>query len=341
MTKSKKIGWSCWAPGLTSKDHSSSAGTGLWVRSMLDMFIDQGHEVLWLLDDTLDAPEGTRLAAPEECDIIFMNWRWQLPEKYKERNNLYYQQMEILNRVAGRVPIVVHDQDHKISDKDLKHLQSFNRSIRLTAPEFFPRDGFKTLHYTNAYGSQLMEDKMPFLTFYALMYVGNVYERYDQAVKFIAPFSEMFHTKVFGNWLEKGPDRPGPTKVRDDFPNVEFAGRIKQTSIIPNFLETTTTIHLHKPSYGETGFITMRWFEAAAAGIMAFIPDTFRLPGTWSETLQQLGAVVSDGEQMRSTYYNMPEEYWFKIVEIERELINMIHVDAKIEWNKLVKEFSA
>lgn len=324
------IGWFSWAPGLVSDKDASSAGNTTWTKELLLLYQSLGHKVTWLVNEK--PPVFVQGGGPADCDIIFINWRWSMPA-YPDREALYLQQMEILDKWMGKKTIVVHDQDHMISEKDMALIKG---NVILTAPELNPREGFRTLHFPNPFTRGVPIDyRYPFLTLKDFIYIGNVYERYAEAVDFFGSASEVASVTVFGNWLEPGPDRPGPDKVKKDMPNVNFRGRLSQRAVIDNLYEATATIHLHKPSYGRTGFMTLRWAEAANAAVVAFIPRTFWLPDDWKETFNSLGILVQDGRELASAYEAMLDGTWEQAVEAQRDFVadNM----KKAPWIELLE----
>jgi len=333
----KKIGFFTWQPGLHSDQAKDSAGGAAWTRFLFDNFIRSGYEIIWLTDN--NPPSETRISQVEECDIIFLCWRWQMPE-YPERNELYLRQMEILSKANdANIRVVIHDEDHKISDLDLEFMR--NRVLRdriiLTTPEIYPRDGFKTLFFPNPHTKMLGYNRgYPFMTEWAMTYVGNVYERYEQAVKFFAPFSVRHKTRVFGNWLEPGPGRPGEKKVRNDMPHVRFPGRLSQGMISSVMMESSTTVHLFKESYAKTGFMTMRWAEAAASGVPAFVPDDFNLDKKLYSVLRESLFIVSDGEEMAKNYDKMTDKQWVTALSAQQLWVTE---NMKVDnWMNFIKE---
>lgn len=314
------IGWFTWQPGLKTS-LPTSAGGSEWTRYILDEIVKAGGTVAWLADD--EAPSGTLVIDIKECNVIFINWRWAMPE-YPERQALYERQMSIIREaVEKKIRVIVHDQDHKISAQDFEYLRKAD--VLLTTPELFPREGFEELHYPLPYSFTAVtaSNRSPFMTMPDLAYVGNVYERYEQAMAFLNPFSKERVVDVFGNWLEPGPDRPGPEKVKADMPNVRFKGRISEKAVISSLLTANSTIHLFKPTYA-TGFMALRWGIAAAAYTPAFVPRDFRLPEAIMHQFEKYGLMVANGEEMLHSYRMMTEEVWFEAVEAQRTFVSNI-----------------
>ena len=345
--KRMKVGLFTWQPGLLGVSKSSAGGEG-YTRFIIDVLNYQGYVVAWLPGGD-KIPIGTvRVDDPGLLDVAVFFWRWEMPD-YPERNELYKEQMRLLHDLHDKgVPIIVHDQDHKISAKDLKLLKSFN--VMLTAPELNVRPGFRTLHYpspwiyrkvfpfVDGYGLLHLEiwNRIPFMATTALAYVGNMYERYDQAKDFLNPISEAREVKVWGNWIEDGPNRPGEKAVRAEFPKVDFRGRLAMSAVVENLAQANTTIHLSKPSYAKHGFLAWRWIEVAASKTPAFIPDNFWLPKGYKAEFRRLGFIVKDGEDLAKRYDEIKDSAWEEMVELQQYFVEE-HCDIW-RWLDLINE---
>lgn len=305
------------------------------MRSLWTYLSEKGHEIIWLGQhhETIAKPaKGEGLI--EECDVIYLYWRWRMNESYIERNKAFDNQMELI-QLAGKadVPLLVTDGDHKMTLDDITYIQS-NAWAVLTAPELAPRKQFRQLFYPNPYELRNpMVNRMPFFSDTELIYIGNNYERWDQWVEFIAKPSNLgMKTKCFGNWLEPHPDRQTKDEVKKAAPKISFPGRLAQTAIIDQYLTADTTVHLAKPSYCETGFVTMRWAEAAAAGTFAFIPREFKhLP----ENIDHVCG-VDDGQQLYEYYTTMDEKVWFNGVMLMQEWVRQNMTLSA--WLEMLKE---
>lgn len=305
------------------------------MRTLWTYLSEKGHEIIWLGQHPETIAEPAKVGVPiEKCDVIYLYWRWLMNETYKERNDAFNNQMELI-LYAGKadVPLLITDGDHKMDQDDITYIQS-NAFAVLAAPELAPRKGFRQLFYPNPYPlKNPMVNRMPFFSDTELIYIGNNYERWDQWVEFIAKPSNLgMETKCFGNWLEPHPDRQPPEIVKKAAPKIDFPGRLAQSAIIDHYLTADTTVHLAKPSYCETGFVTMRWAEAAAAGTFAFIPREFKhLP----ENIDRVCG-VSDGQQLYEYYTTMEEKVWFNGVMLMQEWVRQnMTLEA---WLEIIKE---
>lgn len=314
-----KIGWHTYEPGLWS-DKPNSAGGSIWTKALMTHLIHSGHHIRWLGPQTIllgDLEIGPSL--PEDVDVIVFYWRWQMSKSYKERNKAHVRQWAILNRCAKKgIPFLVIDGDHKMKKDDVLYIQKTTNGI-LTAPELAPRKGFERLIYPNSYPIRDPRAfRIPFFQENEMVYIGNNYERWTQWLEYIvAPSNLGMETICFGNWLEPHPDRQSPDEVKEVAPHIKFPGRLAQNSVIDQYLVHDCTVHLAKPSYCKTGFITMRWAEAAAGGCLGFIPEEFKhVPSELEHT------VVGSGPELYERYRAMTEEEWFQLVHAQQEWVS-------------------
>jgi hypothetical protein len=239
-------------------------------------------------------------------------------KSYKERNMAALRQSRIIDQcMSHNVKILIHDQDHKMLTVQAKALAS-SPNVTMASPELKPRKDFERLMYPNPYEIRNhMINRMPFFGEWQSVYIGNNYERWDQWVEYVAkPAGLGIKTKCFGNWLLPHPDRQTPKEVKAIAPTILFPGRLSQRMIVETYLEFDITVHLAKPSYNKSGFITMRWAEAAAAGTCGFVPREFKhLP----EELQI--AYVKDGDELFTRYSFMSEDDWRKVVEAQQQWV--------------------
>lgn len=255
-------------------------------------------------------------------------------ESYEERNKAYENQMRLI-QLAGdaKVPLLILDGDHKLTQDDVSYINKHAKAT-LASPELSPRKGFKQLFYPNPYELRNpMVNRMPFFGNTELIYIGNNYERWDQWLEFVAKPSNLgMRVKCFGNWLESHPDRQTPEEVMAAAPNIDFPGRIGQKAVIENYLVADTTVHLSKPSYCKSGFVTMRWAEAAAAGTFAFIPREFKhVP---EDIMHVCG--VDDGQQLYGYYTTMEEKVWYEGVFLMQEWVRQNMTQEA--WLEMIKE---
>lgn len=321
-----KIGWFTWQPELLDPNSPTSAGGAVWTKYLFSEFTKRGHKISYLSSSRM--PEMTQRIPVEECDIIFINWRWEMPD-YPERQALYHAQWRVIEEaVTANKRIIIHDQDHKMSAHDYQILK--NCDVELYAPELFPREGFKTLHYP--FPDFRTFNRVSMYCEWDIVYAGNMYERYEQAQQYLN--AERLRAKFYGDWIENGFNKPGKDKVLNDFPHASFGSRIKQTSVISNMLEAFATIHLFKPSYGDTGFMTLRWAEAVAASTPAFLPQEFRLPDDVRSDFASCGLIVTSAEDVKKWCHSIDEGTWLRATNLQREFVyEKMSLD---QWLKVV-----
>jgi len=345
--KQMKVGIFSWQPGLLGETKSSAGGEG-YVRFLIDVLRYQKYEVIWLASGPA-VPARTIKGNAKDVDVALFLWRWEMKD-YPERNALYKEQMDLLFQLDQLdIPIIIHDEDHKISPVDLKLLKEMG--VMLTAPELNPRPGFRTLHYPSPwlyrnifpwlkdYGLLHLEpwNRIPFMATTALTYVGNMYERYEQAKEFLNPLAKTSAVvQVYGNWLESGPNRPGKKVVTKEMPDVDFHGRLSMKMVVETLAQANSTIHLFKPSYGKTGFVTWRWIEAAAAQTPAFIPSNFWLPKGYKREFAKCGFIVNDGEDLLKKYETLTDANWRETVALQTQFVQE-HCDIW-RWLDLIDE---
>lgn len=298
------IGWHCYEPGLQNPGALTSAGGAKWTSFLFKKLKDEGHTVVWLGDGL--APENTIQGKVKDCQVLVLPWRWSMPD-YPERERAYSRQFSILDTAEMyHIPVLVHDEDYKISDADAKFLKRIKAKI--ARPELYPQRGVISLIFPNPYIGPAAQLPLPGMPKIDLTYVGNNYERYEQAKTFIQKFSFKYRVAMYGNWLEQSANRETPERVHTDFPNVYFGGRLAQQKVIDVLQKSVTTIHLFKPEYEHAGFVTIRWAEANAAGCPAFVPSTFHLPMGIASKLRQCGFLVNSADDMIRSFDSMDQD---------------------------------
>jgi hypothetical protein len=309
------IGFHCWEPSLHGNFKNSSGG-GIITRFLFDKLIEQGNTIIWFGKNGQPPPAGTKTGAITDCDVMLFYWRWAMPT-YPERQKAYRDQNILLTLTAqAGVPFIVHDQDYKMTPYAIERVKSLGGFI--ARPEIYPDDGIVSLCFPNPYE---LNGTIKHSYLYDLIYVGNNYERYQQTKDFVSKFSRI-STRVafFGNWLEPSTSRQSPEVLKQDFPDVQFMGRLPQNEVVETLSRGRTTIHLFKPEYGKTGFITPRWAEAAAAGTPAFIPSSFRMPEYYVKALGHY--YVKNCLDVINTFFAMTEQSHDEMVGIQRKIVD-------------------
>ena len=81
---------------------------------------------------------------------------------------------------------------------------------------------------------------------------------------------------IYGNWLNKSPERIDPAKLLAQTPNVAFGPRLAYKDIFGVLNSSITVTHITKPAYTPFGNITGRFFEAIKSNVPALIPIEFQ-----------------------------------------------------------------
>ncbi len=330
-----KIGFHTWEPGLTSESGKMASGGGsLWIRYLWDELLKQGHEIFWFGEGHPRDVAHADMPMLLTMDVMVVFWRWQMDPSYGERNAAYDRQSTIINACIDHgIPMLVHDQDHKITPLEILALQKpfYSVPIILAAPELKPRPGFRTLLFPNPYPT-FSKPITPFKKETDLVYIGNNYERWPQFLEYLAVLPDFgMDVDVYGNWLEPGPGRQPPDEVRAEAPDVRFRGRISNDRVIEVLQTADATIQLAKDSYCQTGFLAMRWVEAAAAGILSFVPHEYQHVPLPYQNFQ-----VQDAKDLCVAWFSMDEQGWLEAVEEQQQ---WVHEHFKIEpWIAMLKE---
>lgn len=323
------IGWHSYEPGLYDSEAKTSAGGSVWTRNIWRFLEANGHRVI-----DLAAPGRNALNDVKDCDILFMAWRWWMPKSsyYDDRNHAKDTQMKLLDVV--NVPIIIHDEDLQVTPGELRKLRSL-KAI-LTMPALQPPRGFESLPFPyfelgEDYGlTSMTTDREK-----TIVYVGNNYDRWDDATHYIG------HTGIramfYGNWMEESPsgDRQSPLVVTENFPNVEFMGRLPNDRVMEVLRRSMLTIHLSRERYHRYAFLTYRWIEAVNAGTVALIPDRVRMASkvSWpgpivsNVSIAKVVEGLYEDDDLRLTYADqqrdfvstrMRPERWLQIMESAR-----------------------
>jgi hypothetical protein len=103
---------------------------------------------------------------------------------------------------------------------------------------------------------------------YDLTYVGNRYERDEDIEKWLAPVPPHRRVAVYGKWEPQ-------QEVKARWPHITFGGRIDMKDFAEHMSSSVAVPLLAKPAYHEGGQVTLRAFEALAAGTIPIGLSTF------------------------------------------------------------------
>jgi len=302
------IGYSAW--GFVGDGVVDSPDGGRLTRALfLEHLIKKSYDILWLQQNR-DIDENNKplfnLARINEhssqqrktlcnlqyddsfpdIDILFLEWRWQLPGRNCKVDKFSKQYTPDLDRQMDLISFYVPNRDVKIViwDKDdtmtkeeefwllsLRHEPIVGDSdIVIFSPALYPQDRIlerETLLFPcdleKIRGTKVNSDVK-----YLIGYVGSQYDRDQQVYQYINPFSFKYPASVVfaGNWL-KYADKAVRNIV--NFPGIEFKSRILPKDMCKIYSQCLTTVLLCRPSYAINGHITQRIHEAAENGVIS------------------------------------------------------------------------
>ena len=276
-----KIGYSYW--GFCEPfERSHVAQTPDGFRYCRPLFIDelirQGHEVVALQAKREESPyPGLKYDDDgyPELDMLLVEWRWKTyknsgPTKFEPD---YDRQQQLLEHYHGKVPMVIWDLDLKLTAEDeLTWRQAIIadaslRPVPLTRPRtvFTIWSDFKEILPVSAGSLEFG-------------YVGNNYERREQLEKYYVEPSKSLRelgiqTKLWGNWLQRSPERASPEELISQYPYLALCDRVglyESMQILNRFI---TVVHITKEQYAVQGHVPARYFESLAVRTPALVPS--------------------------------------------------------------------
>ena len=212
-------------------------------------------------------------------DILYVEWRWPT---YKNSGSNpdepdYNRQCEVLDYYHGQgIPIVIVDGDLKMTPEEELRWPNAVLADACVSPRHQTRKRI-TIPWCN-YMKRYFE---PVEYSYNYTYVGNNYEREEQFAKYYTTPSPVLReagiqTMIYGNWLNKSPERIDPAVLLAQTPNVAFGPRLAYKDIFKVLNESITVTHITKPAYTPYGNITGRFFEAIKSNVPALVPIEFQ-----------------------------------------------------------------
>lgn len=207
-----------------------------------------GHEPIWYSIYKPPLPTGS-------FDAVYAIYRWPMPGRF-HRHLAYVKQQALFDQcIENGIPITVFDADHMIPPDDRLWLHSV-----ICAPELRPRAGVMRLMYPEpeVIGVDLSVERT-----ITTAYVGNDYYRGGSMLRFMGdePMT------IAGSWHNSG------WKSLLQKRGYTFLGKQPFTEVL-NRAEYTVAFGKH--SYYETGYVTLRWLEAAFCGCKTLIPAEFQ-----------------------------------------------------------------
>lgn len=279
-----KIGFSFWG-FLTPLEKNSYVNTPDGERGnrvdFVDEMLSRGHSVVRLQKQRDDAPYPNVMTDDKgfpDVDVAYFEWRWPTWKNTGPSPSEpdYSRQCELLDHYHKKgVPIIIHDGDLKMTPEEELQWPNAILSDACVNPRVQTRSRL-TVPWCN-YMKRYFE---PAVGSYSYTYVGNNYERDVQFTKYYAdPSGDLrrlgIQTTVYGNWLQRSPERKDPSELISSFPHIAFGGRLSYKDIFPAFNNSIAVTHITKDDYIPYGNITGRFFEAIKSGVPALIPDEY------------------------------------------------------------------
>jgi hypothetical protein len=211
-------------------------------------------------------------------DILYVEWRWPTWKNSGENpvEPDYKRQCEVLDYYHEQgIPIVIVDGDLKMTPEEEERWPNAILADACVAPQHQTRKRI-TIPWCN-YMKRYYD---PVEYSYNYTYVGNNYEREYQFNKYYVEPSKYLRmhgiqTSIYGNWLNKSPERTDPGVLIAQTPHVAFGPRLAYKDIFGVLNSSLTVTHITKDAYTPFGNITGRFFEAIKSNVPALIPTEF------------------------------------------------------------------
>jgi hypothetical protein len=280
-----RIGYSFWG-FLTPFENNNFNSTPDGERGNRVDFVDEmllrGHHVTRLQNQRDPAPYKNVAQHSEDgfpdVDIAYFEWRWQTWKNIGTHaaESDYNRQMECLSHYHSKgVPIIIHDGDLKMTPEEERMFPNAILSDACVSSRIQTRQRI-TLPWCN-----YLKRRLPTTDYsYNYTYVGNNYERDEQFKKYYGQPARSLRergiqTSVYGNWLDKSPERLDPAYLLRDNPHVSFGKRLAYNEIFEVFNRSICVTHITKDEYTPYGNITGRFMEAIMSGTVALIPEEY------------------------------------------------------------------
>lgn len=278
----------------------------------VDQLIDQ-HDCTVLALQPQREEAGTLYRIQNMCgerpdiDALFLEWRWPTWKNtlasdrsgwWTPIDDLYHAeiehdwayQRELIQHytIERNVPTFIHDLDYKLTYNDREKIGLQRKNVFILDPGLSP-DGpgsrISVPNYSNydpAFIAEFRKIFPPNPNPVLYGYIGNNYERDEQFEEYYGKPSktlrkEGVQTVVYGNWINRSPERcdPGTTLIK--YPHIAFPGRVGFSDAMHRLREFGCVTHIGKDEdFAQNHVITIRYHEAALCGVPAFIPACYR-----------------------------------------------------------------
>jgi hypothetical protein len=212
-----------------------------------------------------------------DLDLLFIEWRWATYKNYgpAKFESDYDRQLELLNYYHGKIPIVVWDADLKITPDDEKQWPE----MLVVEPTFKPCE-FTLPRRPLMFWTDFKQLVKPDYVLPEYGYIGNNYEREYQFSKYYSNVAKGLRhhgiqSKVWGNWLQRSPERLSPEELIKNNKFVSFCDRTSFYESMIKLSKFICTTHITKDRYSYQGFVTARYFENIVVGTPGMVPEEF------------------------------------------------------------------
>lgn len=252
---------------------------------MVDEMLKRGHQVIRLQQQRDEEPYpgvSTCSTGFPDGDVVYLEWRWPT---WKNDYSLggdrasepdYRRQMQVLEHYHKLgVPILIHDGDLKMTPKEELMFPNAVLSDACINPRVQTRK-----RITVPWCNYLKRRWKTVDHSYNYTYVGNNYDRDVQFDKYYSSTSRSLRdrgvqTKVWGNWLERSPERIDPSMLLKKNPTIAFGHRLAYKEIFEVINKSIAVTHITRDDYTPYGNITGRFLESVMAGTVALIPHEY------------------------------------------------------------------
>ncbi len=244
--------------------------------------LSRGHEVVQLQkmrdDEQYPGVQYDATGFPDG-DVLYVEWRWPTWKNSGEnpQESDYTRQCELLDYYHEQgMTIIIHDGDLKMTPEEELRWPNAILADACVSPQHQTK-----MRITIPWCNYMKRYFDPVEYSYNYTYVGNNYEREDPFAKYYTGPSAALReqgvqTTIYGNWLNKSPERIDPAELLAQTPNVAFGPRLAYKDIFKVLNESITVTHITKPAYTPYGNITGRFFEAIKSNVPALVPIEFK-----------------------------------------------------------------
>lgn len=338
----KRLGFSYW--GFLERDsivvNTPDGERGNRV-DFVDEMLKRGHDVTCLQRRREAAPfagvEYDDLLFPD-IDLLYVEHRWPTYKNtpchlYPAAEPDYERQRDLLDHYHAKgVPIVIHDGDLKMTPQEEEAWPNAILTDACITPRVQTRKRI-SVPWCNYMTRLFQARERPF----NYTYVGNNYERDAQFFKYYVDPSrplreEGIQTSVYGNWLQRSPERKDPSELLRACPSIAFGPRLSYRDIFAVFNDSIAVTHITKSEYTKHGNITGRFFEAVKSGVPAIIPTEYKpaYPVGYLSNMHLVARGSSDVTEIVRELATMDAKTRQQIVDEQERLLRTI-IDPRPE----------